>query len=110
MLQSSMLLTEEAFALLYISGWDLGDVCFTSGIQELLERTHNDERLIQQYLVAHFQGDYGLEGDAVGARRMQCARNEGRTFTGVWNHSGQLVKIVTNQSRGLTTVCLARED
>lgn len=106
---TTVLLPEKLITLLYIPGWNLGDVHFTVGIQDLFE--HEDEDMLPscQNLEAHFRGYYGLDCETV-VRKIQLARDEGKSFGSFWRYGGEIIKIVTNQTRRITTVCLARED
>ena len=113
MLQAPLLFPESLFASAYVQGWNLGDVCFTVGIQQLLESEDEDEgmRLIEQQLEAHLWGHAGLASDDETCNaRMQRGRFEGLPFTSVWFFGDEVIKIVTNQARRITTVCLVRED
>lgn len=118
MLQDSLLLPENLFASAFVQGWNLGDVCLTVGIRQLLESedTYEDEEdqdrlLICQRLEAHLWGHAGLASDEeICTAKLQYGRVEGRPFTSVWFHGGEVIKIVTNQARRITTVCLVRED
>lgn len=115
MLQDPLLFPESLFASAYVQGWNLGDVCFTIGIQQLLESEDEDEDedmlLIEQQLEAHLWGHSGLASDdETYNARMQRGRFEGLPFTSVWFFGDDVIKIVTNQARRITTVCLVRED
>lgn len=120
MLRDSFQYPENVFASVYVHGWNLGDVCLTVGIQQLLESEEVDEDededggdmpLIWQQLEAHLWGHAGLASDEESCTaKMQCGRVEGRPFASVWFHGDEVIKIVTNQARRITTVCLVRED
>lgn len=113
MLPSATLIPEKVLTLMYVPSWNLGDVCFTVGLQQLLESENEDEAvlLIWQHLEAHLWGHAGLASDdETHLARMQRGRVEGRPFTSVWLLGGEVMKIVTNQVRRITTVCLVRED
>jgi hypothetical protein len=101
---------EDLFSMLYVPGWNLGDVRVTDGVQNLCESSIG-ELSIGNLLEAHFRGDYGLvNGDATDIARTRQARTEGRSFTGIWQHGNDIIKIVTIPSHRATTLCLLLED
>lgn len=123
MLQDSLLFPDNLFASAFVQGWNLGDVCFSVGVQQLLESEYEyeyeykdedeDEDIpqIEQLLQAHLWGHAGLASDDEPcSAKLQRRRVEGLPFTSVWYFGGEVIKIVTNQARRITTVCLVRED
>ncbi len=111
MLPDAITFPENLFSSVYIPGWNLGDVRYTSGIQYLIEHTNEGAFPLDQLIEAHFRGNYGLiNHDASDLVRTQAARADGRPFTGLWSNGTVVVKIVTNPALRVTTVCLACED
>lgn len=110
MLSETLSFPEDLFAV-YVPGWNLGDVIFTAGVQNLIERTEEDEFPVEQLLAAHFGGSYGFIGNNASEMvRAQNARIQGQPFTGVWSNGNVVIKIVTNPMLRRTTVLLACED
>lgn len=102
---------ENVFSSIHLSGWNLGDVCITSGFDELIELPLSNEELLNNILKSHLKGNYGIVNiDSIDLKRANEARAEGRPFASIFKVSGEYVKVVTNPSIKRTVVCLLKED
>lgn len=104
----AMHLPPDVAKALVTSDWNLGDVFITDRV---LDASEDEGLLVEPLLFRHFGGDYGLiSEDPVDSRRIVAARLEGRSFTSLFRHGEELVKVVTHPAQSRTVVCLACED
>lgn len=94
----------------FFLGWDLGDVCITGGVRELIKTMPGNTWFIEKVLLAHAQKLSGNEN--VDAKNLQdiALVIEISEVVMFYSIEGNDIMVVTNVLRNHTVICLEEDD